>query len=896
MKRAILVLVVLWSMSAGAQSLIVGEIYDSAGKRIAYATVMFQKDTSHSATLFCIADKEGKFRLTLPANISDGLLQISSVGFATKTIIIHEPASGLHLGVTLTKQEHQLPPMYVKADNAIQISGDTISYRAERFKRGNEQNLANLLANMPGFRVDESGLVSFNGLPIDNILVQGEDLTGNNYELLVRKLGVDGIDKLQVIRNYKDPANILSKLSSSSKQVLNINFKDNYLNRFFGSGIAAGGFPSGAYEAGDDLLGLTNKLKLLNVQTINNTGDAIAGADVSGIFRQKGSDNKDPFDELDLAARPPVASIPEIDNILQLPRNFASNSTVRSAVDLSIRPGSRLTIKGRFNEDWDRHSGQSNTTEQYFLPGQTVEIRENRSVAKKSRFLNNALFLNWMIKPKEQLALLLKAEERRVDDNGNSLLEDNRYLQTDQYRDRRYGAKLVYNRLLGSQGRSAISFDLQYNYQHLPGDFGLRPPNYDSFFFKSATISDIGQHELQKQWELIPHAIYIDKTPSHKYSVELTGRAGSNGLITGINANNNSLHLETDSANRLDLGHRQIGLKVQDEWSTATWMTFTFNVDAQYQRFSFGGNSSFSIPSYQRFVVLPGIFVQFTLSHRDRLNLSASLENRIPDIAQIASGYSILQLTAISKGSDTFLTKTFPTAQLLFSHIAVAEQGLLLFAGANLSRIPFLNVPDQFANAYYSYSNYQLTERTGINVSLFTRAEWFVPQLHLRFAPELSLNTGKNFSILSGTDFYTQYAQWKTGLSTEVNLEKLQVRAESGYYLSHQHRDIGTPVAATSQWRNKLDLSWKIKQGLFFDAHGLYDLIYPPGRPGQDILLLDGAFMYHFPRERWIVGLQANNLLNKLNFSQSLITPSTSIYSNYSLLHRVVLAYVRFSF
>jgi hypothetical protein len=341
---------------------------------------------------------------------------------------------------------------------------------------------------------------------------------------------------------------------------------------------------------------------------------------------------------------------------------------------------------------------------------------------------------------------------------------------------------------------------------------------------------------------------------------------------------------------------RQIGLKVQDEWNSTRWMTLTFNVDGQYQRYNFGGSSPFSNPFYRQFVVLPAIFAQFTLSSKDRLNLSAALENHIPDIAEIAPGYTILRLTAISKGSGSFSTRTYPTAQLLFSHVAVAQQGLLIFAGVNFSRMPYLNLPDVIPNPSYSYSAYTPTEKAGTNFSLFTRADWFLPQLHLRFTPDLTLRAGRGYTILSGAGFYTRYLQWKTGLAADFTVEKFQIGGESAYYLSHQDRDLETPVKASIQWRNKLKLSWKLKQGLFLDADALYDVIYPPGQRGQDILLTDAELMYHFPGEHWTVGLQGQNLLDKRSFSQYVISPSSSIYSTYSLLHRVTLAYVRFSF
>ncbi len=57
---------------------------------------------------------------------------------------------------------------------------------------------------------------TFNGKEVDRILIEGEDLTEKNYQLLSRNLNANLVDKVQVINNFSTDR-LLKEVDNSGK-------------------------------------------------------------------------------------------------------------------------------------------------------------------------------------------------------------------------------------------------------------------------------------------------------------------------------------------------------------------------------------------------------------------------------------------------------------------------------------------------------------------------------------------------------------------------------------------------------------------------------------------------------------------------------------------------------
>ena len=130
-----------------------------------------------------------------------------------------------------SKSHLVLPEIQIKGNALVaKRRGDTLIFSADRFKRPEAIRLEQLLSNVPGFQVDPNGRISFNGRPIKKLMLDGDDLTAENYQLISRNLRSLMIDSIQVLEKYNE--NRLLKTFDESKDVaINLVLKQDYYGK-----------------------------------------------------------------------------------------------------------------------------------------------------------------------------------------------------------------------------------------------------------------------------------------------------------------------------------------------------------------------------------------------------------------------------------------------------------------------------------------------------------------------------------------------------------------------------------------------------------------------------------------------------------------------------------------
>ncbi|NJN35112.1 MAG: hypothetical protein HC817_13515, partial [Saprospiraceae bacterium] len=133
---------------------------------------------------------------------------------------------------------------------------------------------------MPNFSVDADGSVFYKNKRIEKILVEGDELTGQNYEVATRTLNPEMVTEIEAIENYLDNA-ILKKIKKGDQTILNLKMKS--IKKISGSlelGVGING-----HNSQMTILGMIDKWKSLSYLTFNNVG----------IQRINLKNNQDPF-------------------------------------------------------------------------------------------------------------------------------------------------------------------------------------------------------------------------------------------------------------------------------------------------------------------------------------------------------------------------------------------------------------------------------------------------------------------------------------------------------------------------------------------------------------------------------------------------------------------------
>lgn len=170
-----------------------------------------------------------------------------------------------------SKSRLVLPEIQIKGNAMVaKRRGDTLIFAADKFKRPEAIRLEQLLSNVPGFQVDEHGKISFNGKPIQKLMLDGDDLTAENYQLISRNLRSLLIDSIQVLEQYSDNR-LLKGLSNQKSIAINLVLK----TAFYGKptvNVNADYAPPKNSELQAELIYLQKKNKQFVLANANNLG------------------------------------------------------------------------------------------------------------------------------------------------------------------------------------------------------------------------------------------------------------------------------------------------------------------------------------------------------------------------------------------------------------------------------------------------------------------------------------------------------------------------------------------------------------------------------------------------------------------------------------------------
>lgn len=165
----------------------------------------------------------------------------------------------------------ELPGIVIRRNQPMaKASGDTLTFDATRYLKPEAFRLEDLVKNIPGFRVDDNGRIYFNGKEISRIMIDGDDLAGEQYKLLSRNLKALMIDSLQLIQRH-EKNRLMQTFSNQDAIAINLVIKKSWMEKTSGNLMISKDM--GKRGEGDtELIRLAKKAKQLCFINTNNTG------------------------------------------------------------------------------------------------------------------------------------------------------------------------------------------------------------------------------------------------------------------------------------------------------------------------------------------------------------------------------------------------------------------------------------------------------------------------------------------------------------------------------------------------------------------------------------------------------------------------------------------------
>lgn len=245
-----------------------GSIKDSiAGQPLAYANVIAES-YDDLPLKFAIANENGFYDLSLE-KAKRYRLTISFLGYKPiiEDVLIEKASRRDFLMIT---SNEMLDEVLIENTPPIIIKEDTLVYRTDVFKTGEERKLRDILKKLPGVQIDKEGNVTAMGKRVSKVLVEGEKFFTGSSKLAVNNIPSDAVDKIEFLDNYNE-VNLLQGLEQSEELAMNVKLKEDKKKFAFGN-IESGLGVNDDYLLGSNLFYYSPKTKINSILELNNVG------------------------------------------------------------------------------------------------------------------------------------------------------------------------------------------------------------------------------------------------------------------------------------------------------------------------------------------------------------------------------------------------------------------------------------------------------------------------------------------------------------------------------------------------------------------------------------------------------------------------------------------------
>lgn len=225
MKREICLLfsffVALLSFAQGGK-IYNGKVTDVNGKPLAKVSVLLLNSKGNVVT-FAKTDSQGNFSITSPEGKDVSKISFLNLGYARQNIELGKFVKG-DKTVKMEEKVQEIREVEVKPE-VFKIKGDTIAYSVLGLREKQDRTIEDVIARIPGIRVDVSGQISYNGKNINKFYVDGKDMAGDSYAMVSKNLNADKVDSVEVLQNHQ-PIKSLQGKKFSEAAALNLVLKD----------------------------------------------------------------------------------------------------------------------------------------------------------------------------------------------------------------------------------------------------------------------------------------------------------------------------------------------------------------------------------------------------------------------------------------------------------------------------------------------------------------------------------------------------------------------------------------------------------------------------------------------------------------------------------------------
>lgn len=222
---------------------------------------------------YTYTDASGFFSIdnTLKKNTKFKLIAIS-LGYEEYTIDFNTELNKnlKNFNIILSEKPFELNEVVLTPDQKISSNSNTTTLKTKYFTDDSEQTVEDVLKKLPGVEVLEDGTIKAHGKFINKLLIEGDDVFANNYQILTKNLDAKSLSAVEIIDKFQDNP-VLAKVMDSDMVALNLKLKEGFKNIWFGNTTLGAGTHKRA-KLSLNLGLLRKKIKFFYFNDYNNLG------------------------------------------------------------------------------------------------------------------------------------------------------------------------------------------------------------------------------------------------------------------------------------------------------------------------------------------------------------------------------------------------------------------------------------------------------------------------------------------------------------------------------------------------------------------------------------------------------------------------------------------------
>jgi len=199
-------------------------------------------------------------------------IRVSSIGYEP-----FEKEYAFSTGQTnLTIPSFELIPMSTMLEEVVVdgvptvvVKSDTLEYTTRNLKLRDGALVEDALKKLEGVEVDKDGTVTAQGEQIKRIRINGKDFFGGDVKTATQNLPADIIEKIQVIDDYGDMANLTGNKTGDAEKILNIQI-DPEKNNGYTTMLRMGYGTDDRYQATGMFMKMKEGMQISAIGNLNN--------------------------------------------------------------------------------------------------------------------------------------------------------------------------------------------------------------------------------------------------------------------------------------------------------------------------------------------------------------------------------------------------------------------------------------------------------------------------------------------------------------------------------------------------------------------------------------------------------------------------------------------------